>query len=61
MKLDKSVVTSPGPIFRAVVVILVFVPLAYELLWVPILHFFEASNGAPSPRQQYMIVEAGEE
>jgi len=61
MKLDKSVVTSRGPIFRAVVAILVFVPLAYVLLWVPILHFFGAFNGASSPRQQYMIVEAEKE
>ncbi|PMD45006.1 hypothetical protein L207DRAFT_629537 [Hyaloscypha variabilis F] len=61
MKLDKIVVTSRGPIFRAVVAILVFVPLAYVLLWVPILHFFGASNSASSPRQQYMIVEAGED
>ena len=61
MKLDKSFVSFRSTIFRAVITVLVFVLLAYLLLWVPIFHFLGAFNGIPSHRGPTIVVEAGEE
>jgi hypothetical protein len=61
MKFDKGFGSPRSAIFRSVVSTLLFVLLAYFLLWLPTFHLVGALGGLSSRQHQPLVIEPGEE